>query len=343
MHCKEAKMGDQPWLDRVRERLARQALPSAYIRKFMEELSDHLEDLKEESMETDAYSRLGEPEQVAEAAVVAYRRRSFLGRHPVAAFLVFAVSPVITLYFMLFVFLIVLSMFRVQLTVDFNEGHWILSLIIVVCSTFVGALYGELALWLGIGKKWTLASCAVLGVIAMLFGIGFGSYTVMLLVQFAAPLAVGWWFAKRKCNHGYPATTFLVFAISPVASYMLLLSILGLAIMIAQRNLHFGYAAMLTWSFVIFLLPTVVPSLLYCKLVGRFGIGRKWMLVSCTVLAMYAAMLYMPGVGYTTEGQHGMAVGLTTCVILAQSLVPLAIGWWFMRRKHDQGRLEFAS
>ena len=69
-------MGNQPWLDRVRERLARQALPPAYIRRFTEELSDHLEDLKEESMETDALSRLGEPGQLANAAVAAYRRRS---------------------------------------------------------------------------------------------------------------------------------------------------------------------------------------------------------------------------------------------------------------------------
>ena len=183
-------MGDQLWLDRVRERLARQALPSAYIRRFTEELSDHLEDLKEESMETDAYSRLGEPEEVAEAAVIAYRRRSFLGRHPVAAFLVFAVSPVITLYATLFVFLVALSVFAAQHTVDFIENRLVLSLIIVVCSTFVGALYGELALWLGIGRKWTLVSCLVLAAVAMLLEIGFRSFTVMLPVQFAVPVGV---------------------------------------------------------------------------------------------------------------------------------------------------------
>lgn len=336
-------MGNQPWLDRVRERLVRQALPSAYIRRFMEELSDHLEDLKEESMGADAHSRLGEPEQVAEATVVAYRRRSFLGRHPAAAFMVFAVSPVIAMYGMLIVFLTVLTMFGAQRTVEFNESRLTISLIIVVCSPFVGALYGELALWLGLGRKWTLASCAVLGVVAMLFEIGFRSYTVMLLVQFSVPLGVGWWLTRRKCNRGYPATTFLVFAISPVASYMLLLTILGLVMVTAQPDLHFGRAATLAWLFVIFLLPMVVPSLLYCKLVGRFGIDRKWMLVSCTVLAMFAAMLYIPRVGYATEENGPLLVGLATCFILAHSLVPLAIGWWFMRRKHDQGQLELAA
>ena len=63
-----------------------------------EELGDHLEDLKEENVEADAISRLGEPDQVAESAVGAYRRRSFLGRHPTAAFMVFAISPVVPLY-----------------------------------------------------------------------------------------------------------------------------------------------------------------------------------------------------------------------------------------------------
>ena len=71
MPCKEASMDSQPWLDRVRERLARHVLPPSYVQRLMEELSDHLEDLKEEGMEADAISRMGEAEQVAEAAATA--------------------------------------------------------------------------------------------------------------------------------------------------------------------------------------------------------------------------------------------------------------------------------
>ena len=84
-------MANLPWLDEVRRRLAKRGLPPSYVQRFAEELSDHLEDFKEENMSTEAdvYSRLGKPEQVANAAVAAYRRRSFLGRHPTAAFLVF--------------------------------------------------------------------------------------------------------------------------------------------------------------------------------------------------------------------------------------------------------------
>ena len=159
MPYKEVKMCNQPWLDRVRERLARQALPPAYIRRFMEELSDHLEDLKEESMEADIYSRLGEPEQVAEAAAVTYRRRSFLGRHPAAAFLVFAVSPVISQYVLFLVFILLLAIFTGNY--QYEEYNLGLSLTIIVCSSFVGILYGELALRLGIGKKRVFRECVI--------------------------------------------------------------------------------------------------------------------------------------------------------------------------------------
>ncbi len=90
-------MDSQPWLGKVRQRLAEHTLPPNYVQRFMEELTDHLEDLKEEGMDRNSFSRLGEPEQVAEAAAIVYRRRSFLGRHPAAAFLVFGVSPVVSL------------------------------------------------------------------------------------------------------------------------------------------------------------------------------------------------------------------------------------------------------
>ena len=67
----EANMANQPWLDRMRRQLVENDLPPAYIRRFMEELSDHYEDITEENMSTenDVSSRLGEPDQLAEAAI----------------------------------------------------------------------------------------------------------------------------------------------------------------------------------------------------------------------------------------------------------------------------------
>ncbi len=389
-------MDSQPWLDRVLEQLARHDLPPNYVQGFIEELTDHLEDLKEESMEANASSRLGEPKQVAEAAATAYRRRSFLGRHPTAAFLVFAISPVIPQYVLFLVGAMVLITFRADHTLDWYENHWILSPIIVVCSTFLSILYGELAMRLGIGRKWMLASCAVLGAFAMLQEFALG-VTVMLLVQFAVPFAVGWWFARQKHNHSYPATTFFVFAISPVASYMLLWLIVVLAFATGQSfvNVYLGPTAVLAWSFVllmylaptvvasllycklakgvgsgrkwivvsclvlatfvatpfmplllIYVVPTVVASLFYCKLAKGFGSGRKWIVVSCLVLATFGAMQSLLQICSSSSGQHdslSLWIGLMTCISLAQFLTPLAIGWWFMRRKHDQGHLQLAS
>ena len=74
-------MANQRWLDEVLSRLAERGLPLSYVQRFAEELSDHLEDFTEENMSTEANmsSRLGKPEEVADAAVTAYRRRGFLG------------------------------------------------------------------------------------------------------------------------------------------------------------------------------------------------------------------------------------------------------------------------
>ncbi len=329
-------MVNQAWLEEVQRRLTESNLPPTYIQRCIDELDDHLEDITEENMSTDTNmsSRLGDPKQVAEAAIVAYRQRSFLGRHPTAAFLVFAISPVISQWFVL-----IASKQLLAATVIGRHAfkdYWIASPFIVICSTFVSIFYSELAVWLGIGKKWALASYAVLGAIAMLyeFVVSLHTVTVMLLVQFAVPFAVGWWLAKQKYNHRYAATKFLVFAISPVALYSLVtIVVLVLTMPIAQRllwgpgsfiDVRFGFAACIL--LLVSVGPTVVVSLLYCKLVRRLGIDWKWAWVACTVLAVYAATQSCRMAG------HILPAGLTACVILAPFLVPLTIGSWVMRR-----------
>lgn len=175
-------MAGMPWLEEVRKRLVRQGLPASYVERFMAELADHFQDLKEETMgrEADVCSHLGEPEQVADAAAVAYRRRSFLGRHPAAAFLVFAVSPVLLLFLLL---LGMVGLFEIlpddDSTMDFFRHMgpagqaampYMLSLLFpIVPCILVSILHCKLARRLMLGGRWMLLSCVVLAALAGTF------------------------------------------------------------------------------------------------------------------------------------------------------------------------------
>jgi len=236
-------MDNLPWLDEVWRRLAAERLPPAYIQRLSEELADHLDDLKEESMSTeaDAYSRMGEPEQVVESALVAYRRRSFLGTHPMAAFLVFAISPVMSLIVLVAAAVLgvgLLGTVYERLGYDLTEDAYrlgtigsamlndMLSLLTIVIPSIVAtAFYCHLGKRSNIGGKWVLVSSALLAVIASgacfwragagsgewCFGIcwsGFlatGQWNCLLqhLVELIAPLAVAWWFLRRHRDEGY--------------------------------------------------------------------------------------------------------------------------------------------
>lgn len=93
-------MPGRRWLEEVRRESLRRGLPAAYVERLAEELSDHLFDLKEETMRTEGAvledegieSRLGEPGRIAGAAVEA--RGGVLRRSRLAAFTVFALLPV---------------------------------------------------------------------------------------------------------------------------------------------------------------------------------------------------------------------------------------------------------
>jgi hypothetical protein len=246
-------MANQAWLDQVQERLAKQALPPAYIRRFMDEVSDHFQDITEENMRTESnvLSRLGEPNQVAEAAVTAYRRRSFLGRHPTAAFFVFAVSPV--------------------------ASQFVLFILTLIGAKGVGAIAERLGLFSDHGK-------------------------------FIMP--------------------------SPLA-------------------LEVSYSM---FSLIFVIIPTILAAILYCKLAKRLGIGKKWMFVSCLVLAAMAMLpcgfvrlgadaaghVCVSG-GFWIPFLHGLSICNLHILQLIQLTVPLAIGWWFIRRKRAQREMQLAS
>ena len=236
------------------------------------------------------------------------------------------------------------------------------SLTIIICSILASILYCELAQRLGIGKKWVLVSSAVLAAVASHWqytiqdGIGFLS--VMLPVQFIVPLAVGWRFAQRKRKQRYPVTAFFVFAVSPALSLFAVLLLLTLCMTLFIPGVHFGTTALAVlpyaFSLATIVVPSILLSILYCGLAKRLGIGRKWTLVACVAMAMFGALIgwqhlenvthlqCIGGFGWETDAVV-YSFGCHSLMQLLQFLVPLAVGLWFLRRKHSQSQLQLAS
>jgi hypothetical protein len=338
-------MGNQLWLDSVRGRLAQYDLPPSYVQRFVAELGDHLEDIESESPEVDAASRLGDPAEVAAAAVAAYRRRRFFGRHPVSAFLVFALSPVVSLIVLVFVAsflwaLICQMMAGIGASSNGAGGYitvpttgWLSGLAALTCAALAVVLYGELAMWQGISKRWLFVSCPLIIAVAMLWqgsatGSG-GLLIAMLLAQLLVPLVVGWHVVRKRREPSYPATTFCVFAVLPFVLPTVLICVFSLALYLATvagvpAGLC-GFAAMVEGPLVAAGMVQGVTAFGYCKLAGRLGLSPKWMLVSCVSLVLAA----VPSIClYYLHGADPMNVFFGLC----QIVVPLAVGGWFMRR-----------
>ncbi len=65
------------------------------------------------------------------------------------------------------------------------------------------------------------------------------------------------------------------------------------------------------------------------------------MLVSCLVVAALATRMHFATCNW---GQAGpLQIVLLTSIALVQTLAPLAIGWWFIRREHDRREMQLAA
>jgi hypothetical protein len=165
----------------------------------------------------------------------------------------------------------------------------------------------------------------------------------------------------------------IVFGVSPVVSLVALVALVvaGLLVLpdgwdkplfvgLSQFGASASVAVAYLGSVLTVVIPSIVASILYCWLAGRSGISKKWILLSCTILAVTAALPVCTAKVSATPAESWMRIGLwypqsirhlhyffawTFCrpQQLIQFLFPLAIGLWFMRRKHDQGQLQLAS
>lgn len=377
-------MATQPWFDDVRRRLAKRGLPPEYVKRFVDELSDHFQDIEEENMgkEADVSCRLGESEQVAEAAVVAYRRRSFLGRHPLAAIAVFGVSPIVPLLFLGYVSegILVLANAQFHFYPPFcsNDASsvamalWplILAVFMAVPLIVTSLLYCELAQWSGIGRKWMFMSCAVLAMIGARFncenGIpwwDFGFHTPAQWCQFIAPLAASWWFMRKGRDQNHPAAAFLAFAVAPATSLMVFIgvAVAGLwavggwdkidplnKVLYCLALGNSGYAWQVGACLVLLAVvvtPAGLLSILFCKLGKRLSAGKKWIGTSCTILAVMAVLpgYYLPFWVGPSPQSATLRTGLCHIQQVGEFLVPLAIGWWFLRRGRNHSGMQIAT
>lgn len=227
-------MDNRPWLDRLREELSRRRLPRAYAERLVEELSDHFQDLTEETMHTEAVvARLGEPEIVAETAVRC--RPSFFRRHRWLRMTTFVILPVPLLVLSWALIMAALVMTGEALGADegmrelahgwtrFQDiiAHLFFSATVTVPATLLAGGYCLLARRSGSRQRWGIAAGVLVAAFAGLvthqltfsdvpgkgsiaFGVGFPpKIGVWQLVQFALPLAVvclasGWRRATRR-------------------------------------------------------------------------------------------------------------------------------------------------
>lgn len=227
-------MPNPAWLEALSFELRRQRLPAEYSARLMEELSDHLVDVMEDTMsvglrDVDAVSRrMGAPRDVARAAATEFRRRGFLGRHPLLTFValpVLATPAVGALACLLVLGMAGVWRFSVQhgwtaAELSASGTGWLkfACVMMMVLPTIIFAwAFVRVAVRNGLSWRWPLMACAILGAFVavagvdtswsmlpgksqMMLSLGFGLGAKELLyhtARFAAPVAVAVWVLTR--------------------------------------------------------------------------------------------------------------------------------------------------
>src|SRR5688572_2029124 len=218
-------MDDQYWQREFAQQLARQGLPRCYTERLLEELSDHLADLKdEENMEEimheiDVTTRLGRPASIATAAGKAYGHARFVRRHPRIIFLILPVALLPVLWFGalfgIFAASDLLGLEAQRLPGGAAATAMTETMVIVLCRaavTLPAILAALLFYWLSRRATahwlWPISACGLLGLLAgsawidlslspsgersLMFAFGFAGHTLVLQsLQLLGPLMLG--------------------------------------------------------------------------------------------------------------------------------------------------------
>jgi len=172
------------------------------------------------SMDASVIESLGHPEQIADVAMLEYRRRkNLLSRSRLAAVLTFLVMPIPALGMLWG--LVILALCQISEWIDIDPGlaesaftpgevlsaHAFSLLLLLVPATGLAAFYGRIARRTGQSWMWGLPACALVGAGAglvhysltfsdipgkstMMFGIGWPVRTLQI-GQFLLPLSIG--------------------------------------------------------------------------------------------------------------------------------------------------------
>ncbi|MBL9123152.1 MAG: hypothetical protein JNG90_05930, partial [Planctomycetaceae bacterium] len=217
-------------LERLRRELLRRGLPPSYVERVVGEWADHYEDLssahfsKEADMPaTKVIESFGSETELAEAAVLQFRARTFAGRHPVWTFIV-APVPLLILCWVAYYssMALVLSTARDSL---FDRTSPAAHALVQLCfetslllpPVAAALVLARMARRSGRRARWLLAACALVALIAgchranlalpigggdgsLMVGFGIGSRQIVWQ-QAAFPLLIGgavaWWMSRK--------------------------------------------------------------------------------------------------------------------------------------------------
>jgi hypothetical protein len=192
------------FIEQLQCRLVGLGCPIVQVRRLVQEVADHREDLKQAALlegssectvETRAEAQLGNPLDLAERLVVALRDSSWWGRHSIIGFCLLPLMAVPVLWGLL-VFLGLWLGFATSYGLDSNQLHIAADnsgrfhhiVVAVQCTDYIAiALVTLLFCWLArrsaLNLKWTVAACSICSLYAAFSQLSIVPHSLSLRVQ----------------------------------------------------------------------------------------------------------------------------------------------------------------
>jgi hypothetical protein len=167
-------MSNQPPLSVLQADLLRQGLPAWYVRRVVEELEQHQQDIAAEpgTAGHSPTARLGDLQQLAERIVREFRASRFVGRHPVLSFVLFPIPLAILTWCMVTLgWALGLHLLVARFDLEGNATRWnsmiyLLQLVTrFVPFTLAALLLSRAAYRAGRGG-WALIACVLVSLLA---------------------------------------------------------------------------------------------------------------------------------------------------------------------------------